>query len=179
MSDAPAFRYGEAGDAEALRVLIERAYRDPANAGNWDSESHLLRGPRTSLAEVEALLADANSRIVIAERNGRIDACALIQRRDGAAGATAAYFGMFAVDPDARGSGLGAVVLAECERRAAALWCASAMVMTVISVREALIGWYERRGYARTGARQPFPFSETSGALRRDFDMVELAKPLV
>jgi hypothetical protein len=29
--------------------------------------------------------------------------------------------------------------------------------MTVIDSRDALIAWYERRGYARTGETRPFP----------------------
>ena len=32
--------------------------------------------------------------------------------------------------------------------------------MTVITVREELIAWYERRGYARTGELLPFPYSD-------------------
>ena len=35
-----------------------------------------------------------------------------------------------------------------------------------------------RRGYTLTGNREPFPFDEAPGALRRDFDLVELKKPL-
>jgi hypothetical protein len=52
------------------------------------------------------------------------------------------------------------------------------MKLTVISLREPLIAWYERRGYVRTGAREPFPFATATGALRTDFDLIVLQKPL-
>ncbi len=41
--------------------------------------------------------------------------------------------------------------------------------MTVISVREDLIAWYERRGYRRTGQLTPFPYGdERFGVPQRD-----------
>ncbi len=87
-----------------------------------------------------------------------------------------AYFGMFAIDPGIRAAGLGKLVLAAAETSARELWSAHSMVMTVINVREQLIAWYQRRGYHLTGARLPFPFTETSGETTRDFDLVELRK---
>ena len=175
------FRYAAPDDAETVRALVERAYRGLDNAGAWDSERHLLTGPRTTLAEVMQLISDPSSRIVTAWRAGRMIGSALIQRSGDtacSARSDAAYFGLFAIDPSARAGGLGKILLAECERRAASLWNSSAMSLTVISAREALIEWYERRGYRRTGSRLPFPFSDTSGETRRDFDLVELIKAL-
>ena len=32
--------------------------------------------------------------------------------------------------------------------------------MGVLSVRDTLIAWYERRGYARTGETEPFPYGD-------------------
>jgi ribosomal protein S18 acetylase RimI-like enzyme len=178
------FRLAELADAPALAALIERAYRGEEAGEGWASEARLLKGPRTSLAEITALLSDADGRFVIAEDGGVLAGCALIQKRaaspchSGEARAGEAYFGMFAISPDAQGAGLGKAVLAEAERQARALWGARAMVMTVINVRDELIAWYERRGYARSGARHPFPFSATSGEVTREFDLVELRKAL-
>lgn len=179
---ALAFRLAAPADADALVDLIERAYRGPETAGQWDSESHLLTGPRTSLSEIAELLARADSRFVVAETEDRIIGCALIQQAGSTvcspsnAGTIAAYFGMFATDPAIRTAGLGKAVLAEAEVQARNLWSVPAMIMTVISVRTGLIAWYERRGYRLTGARVPFPFSETTGETTRDFDLVELRK---
>lgn len=181
MSDAT-FRLASPDDADNLLVLIERAYRGEESAGRWDSESHILKGPRTSHAEIAGYLSDPDSRFVLAERDDQIIGCALIQKSANSGCANentagkGAYFGMFAIDPSIRSAGLGKSLLAECETRARDLWQATAMVMTVISIREELIAWYQRRGYAPTGDRVPFPFSETSGEVRNDFDLVELRK---
>lgn len=173
------YRIATAADAPVIVALIEAAYRGPGRAGQWDSESHLLKGPRTNPAEVGALIARADSRFVLAEQEGRIIGCALIQQTDAAAAdgsPDGVYFGMFAVDPAIRAAGLGKQVLAEAEGRAKATFGATHMVMTVINVREQLIAWYQRRGYRLTGKRVPFPFTETSGETTRDFDLVELRR---
>jgi ribosomal protein S18 acetylase RimI-like enzyme len=194
------FRIATAADAPVIVALIEAAYRGPETAGQWDSESHLLKGPRTNLAEIGALIARPDSRFIVAEDGGRIIGCALIQqtdvaaaspetaaadnprRRPGRSEATAepvtrgAYFGMFAIDPAIRAAGLGKLVLAEAEARAQYIFNATCMVMTVINVREQLIAWYQRRGYRLTGKRIPFPFTETSGETTRDFDLAEMRK---
>ena len=38
--------------------------------------------------------------------------------------------------------------------------------MTVINVREALIAWYLRRGYDRTGETNPFPYGDDRFGVR-------------
>lgn len=185
MSDAAdlTFRYADLSDRDALHDLIERAYRGQETAGRWDSESHILKGPRTDAAFIETCINDDDSRFVIAERDGALVGCALIQKAantecaNGESATSDAYFGMFAINPSIRSAGLGRAVLAECERRARDLWNPPGLMMTVISIREQLIEWYQRRGYEPTGARLPFPFSETSGEVRRDFDLVVLRKP--
>jgi N-acetylglutamate synthase-like GNAT family acetyltransferase len=174
---APAFRYAIPADVNAIVALIEHAYRAPETAGRWDSESHLLTGPRTSHGEIAGLVADPASRFLIAEIDGRVAACCLLQKR-GVSESDGAYFGMFAIQTSARAGGMGKLVLAEAERRVRELWNVRAMVMTVINVRTELIAWYQRRGYLLTGARIPFPFSETSGETTRDFDLVEMRKEL-
>ncbi|MDP3740080.1 MAG: GNAT family N-acetyltransferase [Hyphomonadaceae bacterium] len=180
----PAFRYATQADVPALVALIERAYRGPETAGTWFSEAHLLKGPRTSISDISDLIAQPESRFLIAELEGQIAGCCLLQKTkavDGQSGkdSDAAYFGMFAINPTINATGLGKTVLAEAEHRVRELWRAKAMVMTVINVRTELIGYYERRGYKLTGARHPFPFNETTGETTRDFDLVEMKKVLV
>ncbi|MCE2604311.1 GNAT family N-acetyltransferase, partial [Pseudomonas aeruginosa] len=67
--------------------------------------------------------------------------------------------GSLAIDPKRQNGGLGRTMLAAAED-----WVrdrgAKRVRMTVINVREALIAWYLRRGYAKTGVTEPFPFGD-------------------
>lgn len=180
----PAFRHATQADVPALVALIERAYRGPENAGAWISEAHLLKGPRTSNAEISGLIALPDSKFIVAELDGAIAGCCLVQKTKAVDGRTkkpgeaAAYFGMFAIDPSIHSSGLGKQVLAEAERQVRHLWGIRAMSMTVINVRTQLIEYYKRRGYALTGKTEPFPFSDTTGETTRDFHLAEMKKTL-
>jgi hypothetical protein len=52
--------------------------------------------------------------------------------------------------------------------------------MTVITLRETLIAWYESRGYRRTGKSEPFPYGDdrVGTPLRDDLRFVVLEKEL-
>jgi ribosomal protein S18 acetylase RimI-like enzyme len=75
---------------------------------------------------------------------------------------------------------VGKAVIAEAERLAAQRWGVREMHMTVITVREELIAWYERRGYRRTGKLSPFPYGDERFGLpkREDLEFELLVKPL-
>jgi hypothetical protein len=50
--------------------------------------------------------------------------------------------------------------------------------MTVITVREELISWYERNGYHKTGRVLPFPVDERYGVPTQHLEMLVLEKKL-
>ncbi|MDB5739408.1 MAG: family N-acetyltransferase [Alphaproteobacteria bacterium] len=54
------------------------------------------------------------------------------------------------------------------------------MEMTVIWVRDKLIGWYQRRGYVATGETRPFPYGDDRWGVptRDDLHFVVLEKLL-
>ncbi|NUT33219.1 MAG: GNAT family N-acetyltransferase [Hamadaea sp.] len=163
-----AFRFATTADVPAVVALVESAYRGDASRVGWTTEADLLDGRRTDDAAVAAIVADPHSRILLATRDGAADgalvACCQLEHR-----ADYVYFGMFAVDPRTQGGGVGKAMMAEAERVAQDLWRAREMHMTVISVRDELIAWYERRGYTRTGKTSPFPYGdERFGLPRRD-----------
>ncbi|MEU0137293.1 GNAT family N-acetyltransferase [Streptomyces sp. NPDC006296] len=149
------FRDATEDDVPALVRLVESAYRGDASRTGWTTEADLLHGRRTDAEGVRALLAGPAGKVLVAERDGEPVACCQLADRG-----SAAYFGMFAVRPELQGAGLGKVIIAEAERTAREGWGASEMHMTVISVREELIAWYERRGYRRTGELTPFPYGD-------------------
>jgi ribosomal protein S18 acetylase RimI-like enzyme len=84
------------------------------------------------------------------------------------------------VVPSLQGAGIGKAVLAEGERIAREDWGLPTMRMTVIDIRDELIRFYERRGYARTGIKKPFPYGDARFGLptRDDLRFEVLEKTL-
>jgi ribosomal protein S18 acetylase RimI-like enzyme len=178
------FRPAGRDDVPALVALVESAYRGDSSRAGWTTEADLLDGQRTDPAGVAEVLAGERSRMIVAEAapggaaasgDRAIVACCQLEHRG-----THAYFGMFAVRPTLQGGGVGRAVLAEAERVARAEWGVTEMHMTVISARDELIAWYERRGYRRTGELSPFPYGQPRfGVPRRAGLAFELlVKPL-
>lgn len=171
----PAFRNATPADIDALVALVTSAYRGDSSRAGWTTEADLLDGNRIDPEVLRADLERPRSRVLLAEADGGLQACAHVADEDGAG-----YFGMFAVRPGLQGGGLGKQLLAECERIARDEWQLPVMRMTVIDVRAELIAFYERRGYRRTGEFKPFPYGDTRfGQPKRDdlrFEVLE--KPL-
>ncbi|MGW7613296.1 GNAT family N-acetyltransferase [Streptomyces sp. NPDC054766] len=170
------FRDAVDSDVDALVALIDSAYRGDSSRTGWTTEADILAGQRTDAEAVLAVIEAPDSRLLTVERDGTVVACCQLEHRG-----DHAYFGMFAVSPALQGGGLGKVIIAEAERTVREVWGATEMHMTVISVREDLIAWYERRGYSRTGQMTPFPYGdERFGIPQRDDLRFELlVKPLV
>lgn len=170
------FRAATPADIPALIELVTSAYRGDASRAGWTTEADMLDGARIDAEGLQADIARPRSTILLAERAGRLVACAHV-----ADGGEHGYFGMFAVAPSEQGSGLGKQVIAEAEAHGVREWGLASMLMTVIDIREELIAFYERRGYARTGIKKPFPYGdERFGIPKRDdlrFEILE--KPLV
>ena len=169
------FRNAGVGDIEAIVALVTSAYRGESSRAGWTTEADLLEGARIDAGVLRDDIQRDGSRVLLAERDGRLLACAHVAR-EGDAG----YFGMFSVVPGLQGSGIGSRVLAECERIAAREWGLGRMRMTVIDVRDELIAYYERRGYRRTGVHKPFPYGDERFGipLRDDLRFEILEKPL-
>ena len=163
---ATTFRLATSADVAAIVALVESAYRGDVSRKGWTTEADLLDGQRTDPAGVAELIAKPGSCMLLAERDGALLACANLEKR-GEAG----YFGMFSVRPDLQGAGIGRAVLAEAERFARDDWHCREMHMTVISVRDELIAWYERRGYRRTGIHSPFPYGDARFGIPKREDL--------
>lgn len=166
------FRDAVADDVDALVVLVTSAYRGDVSRQGWTTEADLLDGNRIDPDVLRHDIARPRSKVLIAERDARMLACAHVAEEDGSG-----YFGMFSVRPDLQGGGIGKRLLDEAERVVREDWTLPAMRMTVIDVRDELIAFYERRGYRRTGIYKPFPHGdERFGRPKRDdlrFEVLE------
>ena len=164
-----------AADLSALHALVESAYRGDSARRGWSHEADLLDGQRTDLAALGAMVRDTGQHLLVFRDNDALRACVALTDKDHGL----AYLGMLTVDPDHQSGGLGKLILAAAEDHAAGFG-ASRVEMTVIAQRRELIAWDERRGYALTGERRPFPSSDPRfGRPRRDdLEFVVLEKRL-
>lgn len=165
-------------DLDAITALVNSSYRGESSRAGWTTEADFLGGQRT---DAEALRSD------LAARLGAV----LLTLRDEPAGELLGsvwleprtrdvwYLGMLTVRPELQSRQLGRRLLAEAEAYAASRG-AQRMRMSVITVRDTLIAWYERRGYVRTGETLPFPYGDARFGvpLRDDLRFDVLEKPL-
>jgi ribosomal protein S18 acetylase RimI-like enzyme len=169
------FRAATLADLDAIVDLVTSAYRGDSSRAGWTTEADFLDGNRIDREVLRGDIERPRSRVLLAERDGQLLACAHVSEEDGAG-----YFGMFSVVPGLQGGGIGKQVLAECERIAREDWRLPAMRMTVIDIRDELIAFYERRGYRRTGILKPFPYGDArfGKPLRDDLRFEVLEKTL-
>jgi ribosomal protein S18 acetylase RimI-like enzyme len=169
-------RPATAADLPDLHALIERSYRGEASRKGWANEAHLLTRPRTDRATLAAIVADPAQAMLVGEEYGLVGehvgvmrACVQVTHKGGGL----AYIGLLAVDPDQQAAGIGRTMLAAAED-AATGFGATRFEMTVVSVRDTLIAYYERRGYGLTGEIRPFPHDLVENG--RLLEFVVLAK---
>jgi ribosomal protein S18 acetylase RimI-like enzyme len=164
-----------AADADQLVELIRSAYRGTASRDGWTSEADLVAGDRIDTEAVLRIIDGAQSLLLVLAEGDEIIACCQLEDRGG----KLAYFGTFAVQPNAQGGGLGRRLITDAERQASARYGSSAIEMTVLAQQDKLIAWYERLGYQRTGETRPFPADPVHARpLREGLHFVVLQKAL-
>ena len=178
--EAARYRRALASDVAAVVQLVHSAYRGESSRVGWTTEADLLDGQRTDPEEVAELVQDEGKRLILSELSGELCGCILVSRVQQREPPVAAHIGMFAVRPTLQGRGLGKGLLAEAERVARSDFSAERAEMTVIEQRPDILAWYQRLGYARTGASEPFPYGNPRFGLPRrpDLRFLVLAKPL-
>jgi len=169
---SPILRPATAADAPALADLINRAYRSEPSQAGWTTEGHLLEGARIDEATLLELLAAAPAVLLHAEANGRLAGCVYLEPQ----GETL-YLSMLAVAPEAQAHGLGRQLLTAAEAHARQAGC-HRIKMSVLALRPELLAWYERQGYRRTGASEPFPATTRFGRPRQPLTLLALEKPV-
>ena len=165
------FRKARAEEAARLARLVNSAYRGESSRAGWTTEADLLDGQRTDEREIRQLIESPDAMILLCLQADEVVGSVLLQRNG-----EAAYLGMFVVRPDLQGRGIGKRFLEAAERAARQAWDVRRITMSVITLREKLLAFYERRGYRRTGEILPFPDDPAAGIPRVPnlrFEMLE------
>lgn len=152
------FRKAVFTDVDAIVKLVNMAYRGESSREGWTTEADILDGMRTSVNEVEGLIASKNTCILLClddeELLGSICLEKEVMKEDDP---TIAHIGMLVVSPHLQAKGIGKRLLTEAESLASHIWSIEQFQMHVITIRRELIEFYERRGYVRTGIVSEFP----------------------
>jgi ribosomal protein S18 acetylase RimI-like enzyme len=161
-------RAAEDHDIPAVVALMNGAFRGTDAAVGWNSEAAYIDGDRTSEALLRQELRDhPTAQLLVAEGSqSRLAACVILAPQGGGVW----HLGSLAVDPACQNGGTGRDLLAQAERLAQASG-ARTIRMKVVNIRDTLIAWYVRRGYALTGATEPFPYGDDRFGVPRRPDL--------
>lgn len=159
-------------DISRLLPLVNSAFRGDFARQGWTHEADLLHGAqRTDEATLRALMQIAGAVILkYCNDAGDIEGCVFLNKKE-----RGLYLGMLTVRPDLQRSGIGKKLLAAAEMYAREQGCRY-VYMTVFSVREELIAWYERHGYRRTGETRPYEVNPDFGIPTRPLEFIVLEK---
>ncbi|TAK60866.1 GNAT family N-acetyltransferase [Methylobacter sp.] len=142
----------EKQDAGQIAALINSAYRGESSQQGWTTEADLLAGLRTDTEEILQLISSDDSMILLCKAEAELVGSIHLQKQAGQV-----CLGMLAVSPPLQVRGIGKQLLEAAEQAAKQTWAVDKSVMSVISCRNELIAFYERRGYRRTGVSKVFP----------------------
>ena len=161
-------------DIPALEKLLNSAYRGEDSKKGWTSEADLLQGDLRTNAETLRRLMETPGAIFLkyADDRDNIEGCVFLQKLD-----DKLYLGMLSVSPMVQAKGIGKQLMSQAEERARKQNC-SAIFMKVISVRDELVAWYERKGYHKTGKTEPFPRDDRFGVPTQTLEFIIMEKKL-
>jgi len=158
-------------DIPVLVRLINSAYRGEGSKKGWTTEADLLDGTRTDEANISDLMNDENSVFLkCLNEQARIIGSVYLQKQN-----DKLYLGMLSVSPEMQAAGIGKRLMAAADDYAIKNNCKS-IFMTVISVRNELIAWYERHGYKKTREKKAFPIGEKFGIQKQPLELIVLEK---
>lgn len=160
-------------DIPELVHLINSAYRGEEAKKGWTHEADLIDGSiRTDEASLRQLIQKANALILKYVYNGNIAGCVFLEKKN-----EKLYLGMLSVSPDMQAKGIGKKLLKAADDHARKNKCII-IEMTVISVRNELINWYERNGYHKTKKKEAFPSDGRFGLPKKPLEFIYLEKQL-
>jgi N-acetylglutamate synthase-like GNAT family acetyltransferase len=160
-------------DIPQLNILVNSAYRGDSSRKGWTTEADFLEGIRVDEQALKDLIAKPNAVIITYRKSpGQIIACVYLEKQE-----DNMYLGMLTVNPELQANGLGKKLMEVAEDYAKGQQ-SKAVVMTVITQRDELIAWYNRRGYHSTGEKKPFPNDPRFGIPKIPLEFVVMKKEL-
>ena len=165
-------------DFDAVVALVNSAYRGDSSRVGWTTEADYLDGQRTDAATLRADLAANPAAMLLLMRDtpdGELLGSVWLERES----EETWYVGMLTVRPDLQDRKLGRTLLGEAEKYAAERG-ARRIELGVVQLRDTLIAWYKRRGYALTGEVRPFPYGDDrfGQPKRKDLSFLVMEKTL-
>ncbi len=165
-------------DYPAIIDLINVAFRATGPTASWNIEAGVIEGQRMNDSLLREDLAAKPAANLLVYRDPA-DKCVLgtVWLDPGDDGVW--YLGLLTISPALQKQKLGRTLLSAAEDFAK-VHGACRIRMTVVNVRDTLIAWYQRRGYALTGETKPFPYEDKrfGTPLRDDLYFVVLEKPV-
>jgi ribosomal protein S18 acetylase RimI-like enzyme len=158
---------------DAILQLVNSAYRGESSRAGWTTEADLIAGDvRIDMPSLQEVFAMEGSYVLAYQEGDQIIGCVNLQNKN-----DYLYLGMFSVSPLYQNAGIGKKLLKASEEFAVQLQLSS-IRMSVIAVRDELIAWYKRNGYADTNERIPFQEDGMSGKHLRVLEFAVLEKKL-
>ena len=146
------FYKAEISDTAAIAELINSAYRGESSRIGWTTEADLIEGLRTTTQEIAVIIQREDAFILMGVLKDQIIATICCERHE-----NTAKLGMIAVKPTLQNKGYGKEMIKAAEAMTLRQWRVAGFYMSVITLRESLISFYERLGYQRTGNVEDFP----------------------
>jgi len=155
-------------DVVAIVALMNLAFRGGGSDAGWTTEADHFEGNRTSEALLrEDITANTDGAMLLwRPPDGVLLGCVWLEPE----GEGTWYLGSLSIDPRQQNKGLGRKLLVAAED-----WVRERggreIRMTVVNVRETLIAWYVRCGYAPTSETEPFPYGDNRFGIPKRDDM--------
>ena len=131
------YRHADESDADALVVLINRAF---------EVEKRFFTSDRIDLNET--LKHFKKGAFILAEDGDAISGCNYVELRG-----DSGYFGLLSIDPDCQGRGLGRILVEQAEEFCRRAGCSN-MRIRVLTHRTELPPFYEKLGYHIAGIEE-------------------------
>jgi len=163
-------------DYGAVIDLANVAYRSTGDGASWNSETGIIAGVRLTDSSLrEDLTKKPNAELLIwrEEVSGELLGTVWLEPK----GDGVWYLGLLIVRPGLQNRGLGRQLLGAAEEFVKERGGVRVR-MTVLHVRETLVAWYQRRGYALSGKTEAFPYGDErfGKPLRDDLHFVVMEK---